>query len=83
MVDTPRRRICIPPPGAPELDWMLAPATLPCTAWSTVATGVRVSASVFTVATELARFLRATSLARPTTTISSTKLGSRAMVTLV
>src|SRR5690242_17445923 len=36
MVDTPRRRSWMPPPGAPEFCWMLAPAILPDSAWSTV-----------------------------------------------
>jgi hypothetical protein len=35
MVLMPRIWICAPPPGAPELVWMLAPATLPCSALST------------------------------------------------
>ena len=32
MVETPRMRSWRPPPGAPELLWMLTPATLPCSA---------------------------------------------------
>mgnify|MGYP006140148895 CR=1 FL=1 len=75
-------RSCMPPPGAPELLWMLAPATLPCSAWSTVEAGARLRSSVLTEATELATCLRASSLARPTTTISSTKVASSDTVTV-
>ena len=34
MVETPRRLTWMPPPGAPELAWMVAPGILPCSALS-------------------------------------------------
>lgn len=69
--ETPRRRTCVPPPGAPSLRWMLAPATLPCRACSTVCAGTSLSSSPWTVAIETARCLRSVLDARPVTTISS------------
>ena len=53
---TPRIWICTPPPGAPELVWMLAPGTLPCSASSTVVAGARVSATLSTTAVDVGAF---------------------------
>ena len=56
MVETPRRLTWMPPPGAPELAWMVAPGILPCSALSIVAVGARVSSPALTVETALGRF---------------------------
>ena len=56
MVETPRRLIWMPPPGAPLLAWIRAPGILPCRAVSSVWVGARVSSPASTVATALGRF---------------------------
>src|SRR5438876_4329555 len=74
---TPRIRICIPPPGAPELAWMDAPTTFPCSACSTVCAETRATSSPLTVATAFARFRRSTPVACPVITTSDRRSGSR------
>ncbi len=69
--ETPRRLSCTPPPGAPELAVMFAPAIFPCSALSTLSEGVRFSSSLVMVATAFARLRRATVVAWPVTTIPS------------
>jgi len=69
--EMPRSRTCTPPPGAPSLRWILAPATLPCSAWSTVSAETSLKSSSFTLAIETGTFFLLISEARPDTTISS------------
>jgi hypothetical protein len=69
--ETPRMRICAPPPGAPELVEMLAPAILPWSAFSTVCAGARCSSCAETTATALAAFWRRTEVVCPVTTSPS------------
>ena len=70
MEVTPRIRTCRPPPGAPELAVITAPATFPCSAFSTVWLCVRVSCSPPMDWTSFARFRRKTLVAWPVTTSS-------------
>lgn len=74
MIDvTPRICTCVPPPGAPELVWMFAPATLPCIACSTLWAGTASMASARMVEMAFARFRRSTPVAWPVITISSSR----------
>ncbi len=76
MVETPRRLTWMPPPGAPEFDWISAPGIFPCSADSSVPVGARVSSSALTVATALGRFCRSIPVDWPVTTSSSSLNGS-------
>src|SRR2546423_1702554 len=74
---TPRSRICLPPPGAPEFAWIDAPTAFPCTAGSAVCDDTGDTSSPLTVATALARLRRSTAVACPVTTTSDNRSGSR------
>ena len=63
MVETPRRLICAPPPGAPEFDWMRAPAILPWSALSIVGVGARWRSCAVTTLTAWGRFFCSTAVA--------------------
>lgn len=68
MDEVPRIWICPPPPGAPLFIWMLAPTTLPWSAFSTDTAGTRVKSSEVTTLTAVAAFCRSTGVACPVTT---------------
>ncbi len=70
--EMPRSCTCTPPPGAPELEEIVAPATLPASALSTVSCGTSLSCSLLTVEIALAAFCCEICVALPVTTSSCT-----------
>ena len=78
---TPRRRTWTPPPGAPELVWMSAPASLPWSCCSMLGVGTFSRSSALMVATAFGRFRRSMPVNCPVTTTSSSFTGSRASAT--
>ncbi len=71
MVEMPRSRSWAPPPGAPELNWRLAPASLPWRAESISGALTRVSAALSTTEAPFARLVFTMTGARPSILISS------------
>ena len=64
----PRMRTRLPPPGAPVLVEICAPATFPCSACSMLCADTFASCSAFTLATEFGRLRRAMPVAWPVIT---------------
>ncbi len=72
-------RTRFPPPGAPVLVEICAPATFPCSAWSTDGDDTFATCSALTLATEFGRLRREIPVAWPLMTTWSSLSASRRM----
>jgi len=72
----PRSWICDPPPGAPELVVMIAPGSLPCSAFSIIGVGAFTICSADSEDTDCAALALETDVAAPVMTTRSSSITS-------